>query len=300
VVHYTYSDEPESAVKNKLGATTHDELEEREAIYVFSRDVEIMDGHGPAGQFDAAHLKAIHRHLFQDVYEWAGRTRDEKVPLSDGTVATEPVLRKIDGKLFTAGRQIPAALNRIAGTLRAANYLRRLSRNEFAWRAADIMVELNAVHPFREGNGRTQRAVVRALATEAGHDLDFSVVSRERMIQASIAWNEQGDSAMMRRMSDEISDPVRVAALDKAIASLSQLGFPWNDRYIATVEPGHRLAVTMAGIAVDQFMARTESAILIGQVRDLPDPRPDRGDVFTLEPSFWRPADRSRECVLDS
>src|SRR6202035_5110762 len=115
---------------------------------------------------------------FQDVYEWAGRTRDEKVALSDGTVAMEPMLRKIDGKLFTAGRLIPAALNRIADTSRETNYLRGLSRSEFTWRAADAMVGLNAVHPFREGNGRTQRAFVRALAMEAGHDLDFSVVSR--------------------------------------------------------------------------------------------------------------------------
>jgi cell filamentation protein len=82
VPNYTCSDEPDAAVKNRLGAVTHEQPEEREPAFVFSRDAEIMDGHGPTGQFDAAHLKAIHRHLFQDVYEWAGRTRDEKVRLS--------------------------------------------------------------------------------------------------------------------------------------------------------------------------------------------------------------------------
>jgi fido (protein-threonine AMPylation protein) len=51
-------------------------------------------GQGPKGEFDTAYLKAIHRHLFQDVYEWAGRTRDDRVMLSDGTIASEPVLRK--------------------------------------------------------------------------------------------------------------------------------------------------------------------------------------------------------------
>jgi hypothetical protein len=76
VPNYTYPDKPDAAVKNRLGAATHDELEEREAEFVFSRDAEIMDGHGPTGQFDAAHLKAIHRHLFQDVYEWAGVPQD--------------------------------------------------------------------------------------------------------------------------------------------------------------------------------------------------------------------------------
>jgi cell filamentation protein len=66
-------------------------------VYVFVRRAEIDAGFGPKGEFDAAHLKAIHRHLFQDVYEWAGRTRDEPVTLSDGTVATEPGLRKVEG-----------------------------------------------------------------------------------------------------------------------------------------------------------------------------------------------------------
>lgn len=274
-------------VKNKLGATSHNELEAKEADYVSNRLLQIELGHGPSGQFDTAHLKAIHRHLFQDVYEWAGHTRDEKVELSDGTVATEPMLRKVDGKPFMAGPLIADALERVAATLRASNYLRGLSREEFAVRAADIMLEINGAHSFREGNGRTQRAFVRKLAKQAGHELDFSVVTRERMIQASIAGNEGGDTAMMRRMFDEISDPVRVAALNKAIDALGRLDFPWNDRYLATAEPGHKVEVTMAGVAGDQFMARTENSVLIGKVSDLPLPPPTRGTVFIFEPSAW-------------
>jgi hypothetical protein len=109
-----YTLEDGITVKNKLGATDHDELEAKKADYVSNRLLQFELGHGPAGQFDAAHLKAIHHHLFQDVYEWAGRTRDEKVSLSDGTVATEPVLRKLDGKPFLTGRRIATALDRIA------------------------------------------------------------------------------------------------------------------------------------------------------------------------------------------
>jgi cell filamentation protein len=154
-------------------------------------------------------------------------------------------------------------------------------------RAADLMVDLNGVHPFREGNGRTQRVFIEALAQRAGHSLDFSVVSRERIIQASIAGNENGDPSMMRRLFREISDPVRVAALSKAIASLDQHKFAWNDRYIATAEPGHKVDVRLAGIAGDQFMARTQTAILIGKTTDLPEQRPEQGQEFTLEPSVW-------------
>jgi cell filamentation protein len=275
-------------LKNKLGAISHDALETAESDFVANRLLQFELGHGRAGPFDTAHLKAIHQHLFQDVYEWAGHTRDEKVMLSDGTVATEPLLRKVDGSPFMAGPLIRKALERIAGALRKSNYLRGLPREEFAARAADVMIDINSAHPFREGNGRTQRVFMRELAREAGHELDFSVVTRERMIQASIAANEHSDRTMMRRMFGEISDPVRVAALEKAIDALNRNGFPWNDRYVATAEPGHKVEVTMAGTADDQFMARTATAILIGQTSDLPEPRPERDETFTFEPTAWK------------
>ena len=280
-------------LKNKLGATSYEILETAETDYAKQRQLEIQLGHGPTGNFDAAHLKAIHRHLFQDVYEWAGRTRDERVRLSDGTSASEPILRKIDGKPFLVGERIPQELDRIARKLVQEKHLHGLTREEFASRAADVMIDLNGVHPFREGNGRTQRTFVRGLAKQAGHTLDFSVVSRERMIQASIAGNESGDPSMMRRLFVEISNPVRVAALSKAIASFDQHRFAWNDCYLATMEPGHQVDVRLAGVAGDQFMARTQTAILIGKTSDLPERRPEQGREFALLPTSW--GDDSRE-----
>ena len=65
--NYTYPGT--DTVKNKLNARTLDELEQRESALVFGRAAEIEMGQGPKGQFDAAHLKALHRFLFQDVYE---------------------------------------------------------------------------------------------------------------------------------------------------------------------------------------------------------------------------------------
>jgi cell filamentation protein len=274
-------------LKNKLGADNPEALEIAETRCVTDRLSDFHLGQGPTGSFDAAHLKAIHQYLFQDVYEWAGHTRDERIRLTDGMIATEPSIRKIGGQPFMEGALIVAELDRIAGALAAANHLRGLEREEFAVRAADLMVDLNSVHPFREGNGRTQRVFVEALAQEAGHTLDFSVVSRERMIQASIAGSENADPSVMRRLFMEISDPVRVAALSKAIGALAQHGFGWNDRYIATAEPGHKVEVRMAGIAGDQFMARTQTAILIGKTSDLPKRRPEKGQEFTLEPTAW-------------
>lgn len=280
---YTYPGT--NTLKNKLGATTHDELEEREAAYVAARRVEIEAGHGPPLQLDAEHLKALHRHLFQDVYEWAGHTRDEQVRLGDGSIATEPGLKREGSREFVAGPHIAGALGEIAAKLRDAGYLDGLSRDAFAERAADLLAELNAVHPFREGNGRTQRAFVEQLAQAVGHDLDFSVISKERMIVASMAAHDQNDLGPLRRLFTDAIDPARQEALREAIEFLDRQQFPWNDRYIATVEPGHPIDVTFTGVAGRHFMARTGSQILIGNVADLPDPRPERGQAFTLDPT---------------
>jgi cell filamentation protein len=277
---YTLPDEV--TLKNKFGATSEDELDRLEVEAVRRRLLEIELGAGPKGQFDAEHLKAIHQHLFQDVYEWAGRTRDERVALSDGTIATMPGMRKVEGEAFAIGPAIPLGLDNIGESLRAADYLRGLPREEFAERAADIMAELNAVHPFREGNGRTQRTFLRELAKEAGHNLDFSVVSAERMVQASVAAHERGDTSMMRRMFDEISDPERSQMLRTSITALERLKVDWNDRYVATIAPGHTVDLVLAGVADDQFMARTSDQILFGRTADLPKPHPDRGQAFTL------------------
>jgi cell filamentation protein len=277
---YTLSDG--ITVKNKLAATSQEELERLEVEYVVPRFLEIELGSGPKGRFDAEHLKAIHRHLFQDVYEWAGHMRDERVALSDGTVATEPILSKVDGQPFLIDPAIPAALDHIGTKLRDSGYLRGLPREEFAERAADVMIALNAAHPFREGNGRTQRAFMRQLAKEAGYGLDFSVVSKERMIQASVAAHEQGDPSMMRRMFDEISDPARAKMLRESIAGLEGLNFDWNNHYVATLTPGHTVDLVFAGVAGDQFMARTRTEILFGRTADLPEPRPQHGETFTV------------------
>lgn len=274
-------------LKNKLGLDDPDELDRAEAALVSARYDEIDAGAGPSGQFDAEHLKAIHQHLFQDVYEWAGHTRDERTTLSDGTVATEPILSKPEGRSFLVGPAIPAALDVFGARLHEADNLHGLSREAFAEQAADVMTELNDIHPFREGNGRTQRVFMEQLAHNAGHDLDFTVVSGERMIQASIAAHERGDPSMMRRMFAEISDPARSALLRDSITALERLDFDWNRHYIATLAPGRSVDLVFAGAAGDYFMARTDTEILFGKASDLPEPHPERGATFTVTPSAY-------------
>jgi cell filamentation protein len=285
VAGYTYPGT--DTLKNKLGARTYDELDRLQEPLVGLRRAEVDAGRAPVGEFDAAHLKVLHLFLFQDVFEWAGHTRDERVRLADGEVATEPVMRKVGGEPFLVGGRIARALGRIAADIQRADYLRGLGPETFATRAADIMAAINAVHPFREGNGRTQRTFMRELAKNAGHDLDFSVISKERMVQASIAANEGRRPGMMRRLFKDAVIAARREALAKAIASLDAEGFPWNDRYIAAAEPRHSVELTLAGIAGAEFMGRTSNAIIIGRTADLPSPAPTRGQIFTLKPRAW-------------
>src|SRR5437588_6311466 len=131
-----------------------------------------------AGNFDIGHFKAIHKYIFQDVYLWAGQFRTTL--LGKAQFAWGPIT------YFTPPHSLEHEAQRILEGLHRANLLKGLSRSGFARKAARLLVELNNLHPFREGNGRTQRIFVEALARQAGHDLHFDVVSQERMIRASI------------------------------------------------------------------------------------------------------------------
>ncbi|MDX0594624.1 hypothetical protein GOD17_05315 [Sinorhizobium medicae] len=74
-------------LKNKLGAATHDQLEQLEHPKLAQRLIELYEGRGPEPTFDTAHLQALHKHLFQDVFEWAGHLRHQPFTFEDGTQA---------------------------------------------------------------------------------------------------------------------------------------------------------------------------------------------------------------------
>ena len=270
-------------LKNIARATTPDELASAEERAVPQRRRQLFLAPPMPWTFDKAHLLAIHRHLFQDIFEWAGRTRDEKIRLSDKTVATMPVMMKVGGQPFANGIEIIRELTSLFRDLRDDKFLTGLSRDDFANKAADTFSHLNAIHPFREGNGRTQRAFIESLAIGAGHKLDFSVVSTERNIDVSIRSHQAGDADAMRRLFREIVAPERVAQLRLAQDSLDKAGFAWRDNYMATLEPGRRYDnLTFVAAVGEQFMARTADQILIGRCADLPTPAPTRGQSFSV------------------
>lgn len=114
-----------------------------------------------------SHYLAIHRHLFQDVYVWAGRLRT--VDLKKGQSP------------FCRAQFVDRELHRIFESLAGDNFLQDLEANDFATRAASVLGTLNAIHPFREGNGRTQNAFLDLLASRAGHPLDLGRIATEAL-----------------------------------------------------------------------------------------------------------------------
>jgi cell filamentation protein len=124
------------------------------------------------GNFDLKHVQKIHGHLFQDVYPFAGKLRTENI--AKGSFS------------FCSSEYIPSAAKELFSALSREKYLVNLALPQFAERAAHYMAEINVLHPFREGNGRTHREFIRSLALNAGYELDWSVCDKNAVLQASI------------------------------------------------------------------------------------------------------------------
>lgn len=137
------------SLRNRRGIRDLGRLQRFETRATFGRLRELEE-RPIAGDFDRAHLQAIHRHLFQDVYPWAGELRDVDIA-------------KPGSPFFARPPFIAPALDELAAKMRAESHLQGLDRDDFALRAGHYLGEINAVHPFREGNGRAQREFVREL-----------------------------------------------------------------------------------------------------------------------------------------
>lgn len=255
-------------LRNRLGVEDAAELSEREDQLTAARQA-ILIRRGLEPPFDFERLKEIHRFVFQDVYEWAGKPRicdlRKKTYVDE---AEEP-------KQFTPSAKIEAEAKRIFGSLTGRGELRGLDQGSFTEAAAELFVEINNLHPFREGNGRAQRIFLNALAKAAGHELAFDVVTRERMIAVSVS-GLSGDIDAAKRLFREISDPRRVKALRKALAFLkTSTSVPWNDLYVATTTAGQAYAGVFVGLANEDFMMRVsedpQDWIAIGDTEDLPE-----------------------------
>lgn len=131
----------------------------------------------PSGRFGAAHYCTVHHHLFQDVYRWAGRYR---------TVRTGK-----GGNWFCYPEHIKRYMKKVFNKLETESFEPSSGAAEFVVAAADFLAELNAIHPFREGNGRAQLAFLHLVGLRANHPLRLDKIKRTTFLPAMIvSFNE--------------------------------------------------------------------------------------------------------------
>jgi len=165
----TYCYPGTDVLRNKAEITNAEDLDAYEGELSTLRSIEILEN-PIAGQFDLAHLQRIHLALFQDVYEWAGKIRT--VDISRGN------------SRFANVRFIESAASDIFNKLARENWLRGLDADTLSKRLAHYLSEINALHPFREGNGRVQRIFISQLSQSAGYQLDYSDLEQEQIYRA--------------------------------------------------------------------------------------------------------------------
>jgi cell filamentation protein len=146
------------------------------------------------GQYDLDHLRAFHWTIFQDVYPWAGQLRTVLIVKAGGSFCLPHLIASTAAELF--------------GRLATADHLRGRNRAGFLDGLTPLLAEINALHPFREGNGRTQRAFLSQLARDAGFRLRWEGVDRDANIDAARAAAD-GDLAPLRALLDPVVQPVR-------------------------------------------------------------------------------------------
>lgn len=180
--HDPHSEQGNACPRNRFGISDYEKLQPIETAFAFKRARE-LEARGITGKFDTSHLKSIHQHLFRDVFPWAGEFR--VVNIWKGNSMFGPALH------------ISAALTELLEKLRREDYLHSVTRAVFCARAAFYLGEINAIHPFREGNGRTQRDFIRQLGLHAGHPISWAGFTQQQMTDASILSHTRGDCSQL-------------------------------------------------------------------------------------------------------
>lgn len=156
---------------NKLDVQNQADLDAVEGTIVPAKAA-LWEADPQAESFDFTHYCAIHRFLFEDLYEWAGKPR------------TVDISKK--GTQFCAAAQISSLAKAVFARLAEQHYFMGLDKAHFINAVVDFYERTNELHPFREGNGRTQRVFLSQLAHHAGYVLDFGRVDSDDLMIATI------------------------------------------------------------------------------------------------------------------
>lgn len=155
---FTYTDPQTGILRNLADITDREVLIFFESAAVAKRLQELYDN--PIKIKGIESLFAIHRYLFQDIYSWAGKKRIVEISK--------------DGKQFFPTTHFENAYRFIDTLISDFKNIRRNEKQKLAEKLAEILDNLNYLHPFREGNGRTQREFLRILALEKGLTINLN------------------------------------------------------------------------------------------------------------------------------
>lgn len=172
---------------NKFDIREESKLNEVETVLVSARNAE-WTACPAADSFDFAHYKSVHGFLFSDLYDWAGQIR--KVNISK------------KGTDFCPASDIESQAKLIFDRLKSESYFKELPREAFVGEITDFYCATNYLHPFREGNGRTQRVFLAQLIRNAGYDIRWSDVDGDLLMIATIQ-SAQGVTDLLRRVLDD-------------------------------------------------------------------------------------------------
>jgi cell filamentation protein len=186
-----YVDPDTGVLRNRLGIVDRERLHNVEADLTLVALADLGIRILPGG-YDLEHLRAFHREIFGDLYPWAGEIRVVRIARTDS---------------FCLPQHIAAYSAEVFAELAKERHLRGLSRESFVDRLTHYLAEVNAIHPFREGNGRTQRAFFRQLSYEAGWHIDWSNLDPQENDRASMA-SLRGDNGPLREFLEAVVTPV--------------------------------------------------------------------------------------------
>jgi cell filamentation protein len=195
---YTYTDPQTGVLRNKNGIQDKNVLVAFESFKVTER-LERLKAR-PLKVKDSSTLFAIHRHLFQDVYEWAGQRRT--VEISKG------------GKPFFPTSHFDNALRHIDSLVAEYKAIAPADKPFIAKKLAEILDTVNFLHPFREGNGRTQREFLRSLALEKGFEMNLNPADNADVYERYMAGTVNGDMDILAALIFEIIREVEATSSD--------------------------------------------------------------------------------------
>ena len=162
--------ETTTCLVNKLGIRDEKKLSEIEAGITFAKAV-MLEETPIDDDFGFEHFKKIHEFLLCDLYEWAGQVRTVDISKKRTKFLDAASVESIGTKCFAKVRE---------------GYFENLPFDEFVKRIAEFYNDVNYIHPFREGNGRTQRIYFTQLIRHYGYDINFADVDTDELMIATI------------------------------------------------------------------------------------------------------------------